>query len=115
MIYVAVILLSRRNEAAGFGTGVVVPALWNSLQLFVTHLMQAGAREFRSFLMTGHVRRLDTMMVALGGVAHFLLIIGCMAAFLQLRPGRKEWARFIAGGVASLAYFALIVFVALPR
>jgi hypothetical protein len=65
--------------------------------------------------MTGHVRRVDTMMVALGGIAHFLLIIGCMAAFAQLHPGKKEWARFVTGGVAALAYFGLIVFVALPR
>lgn len=115
LIYVAVILLARRNNAAGFGAGVVVPTLWNSLQLFVTHLMQAGARVFWSFLLTGHVRRPDTMMVALGGVAHFLLIVGCLAAFLQLQPGKREWGRFVVGGVATIVYFALIVFVALPR
>ena len=114
LIYVAVIVLARRNHAGAFGAGVTIATVWNSLQLFISHLMQAGAREFWSLLQTGHVRRPDTMMVALGGVGHFVLIIGCVAAFLQL-PGKRLWGRFVTGGVVVLAYFALIVFVALPR
>ena len=115
LIYVAVILLTRRNNALGFGAGITIAAIWNSLNLFVTHLFQAGAREFWSLLLTGHLRRPDTMMVTLGGVAHFILIIACVAAFLQLHPGKKEWGQFVAGGVLVLAYFALIIVAAAPR
>ena len=115
LIYVAVILLTRRNNALGFGAGITIAAIWNSLNLFVTHLFQAGAREFLSLLLTGHLRRPDTMMVTLGGVAHFILVIACIAAFLQLHPGKKEWGRFVAGGVLVLAYFALIIVAAAPR
>jgi hypothetical protein len=46
LIYVAVLVLTRRNSAWGFGAGVIIPVLWNGLNLFVTHLFQAGAGQF---------------------------------------------------------------------
>ena len=109
LIYVALIVLTRRNSAWGFGVGVVIPVFWNALNLFVTHLFQAG------LLRMGHVSRPDTLMVFVGGVAHFLLIIACMAGFLQLRPGRKRWGQFFAGGFLALAYLILIVVMTAPR
>jgi hypothetical protein len=39
LIYVAVILLARRNRASGFGAGIAIAVAWNSLQLFVTQNM----------------------------------------------------------------------------
>src|SRR5215469_14911010 len=59
LIYVAVATLARRHNVWGFGAGVTVAVVWNSLNLFVTHLMQAGAVAFWFLLRTGHVRRLD--------------------------------------------------------
>ena len=115
LIYVAVIVLTRRNSAWGFGAGVIIAVLWNGLQLFVTHLFQAGAGQFWALLRTGHVSRPDTLMVMVGGVSHFLLIIGCMAGFLQLRPGIKQWGRFFGGGLLAFAYLVLIVVSTLPR
>jgi hypothetical protein len=115
LIYVAVIVLTGRNSPWGFGVGVIIPAAWNGLNLFVTHLFQAGAGQFWSLVRTGHVSRPDTLMVMIGGVAHFLLIIACMAGFIQLRPRMKQWGQFFAGGFLFLAYFALIVFIAAPH
>ena len=82
LIYVAVIVLTRRNSPWGFGIGVIIPTAWNCLNSFVTHLLQKGAVQFWSLvrtgqfwflLRTGHVSRPETMMVTVGGVAHFLL------------------------------------------
>jgi len=115
LIYVAVIVLTRRNSPWGFGVGVIIPAAWNCLNLFVTHLFQAGAGEFWSLLSTGHVSRPDTLMVMVGGVAHFVLIIACMAGFLQLRPRMKQWGQFFGGGLLASAYFALIIVTTAPR
>jgi hypothetical protein len=115
LIYVAVVELTRRNSAWGFGVGVIIPVLWNGFNLFVTHLFQAGAGEFWSLLATGHVSRPDTLMVLLGGVAHFLLIIACMAGFLQLRPCFKHWGQFLAGGLLGVAYLVLIVVTTAPH
>jgi hypothetical protein len=115
LIYVAVILLSRRNRASGFGAGITIAVAWNSLQLLVTHNMQGGARELWKLLGTGQLRRPDTVMVFVGGVGHFVLIIACLAAFRQLRPGKKEWRQLLTGGVLALAYFGVIVATMLPH
>jgi len=115
LIYVVVAVLTLRNSAWGFGAGVIIAAAWNCLNLFVTHLMQAGAGQFWSLLTTGHVRRPDTLMVMVGGMAHFLLIVACLTAFLQLPRGMKRWGRFFAGGLLALAYLALIVATTVPR
>jgi hypothetical protein len=115
LIYVAVVLLTRRNSVWGFGAGATVAAFWNCLNLFVTHLIQAGARQFWSLVHTGYVRRPDTLMVLVGGVAHILFIIGCLAGFLQLRPRAKHWGQFFAGGLLALAYLALIVVTTAPH
>lgn len=115
LIYVAVVISARRGSMWGFGAGFTVAVVWNSLNMFVTHLMQAGAVTFWSFLRTGRVARLDTMMVTFGGVGHFVLMIACLAALLGRRDDNKKWRKFIGGGVAALAYFALIVAAARPR
>jgi hypothetical protein len=49
-----------------------------------------------------------------GGLAHFLLIIACMAGFIQVRPRMKQWGQFLGGGILALAYFALIIAIAGP-
>jgi len=115
LIYVAIVVLTRRNNAWGFGAGVIIAVLWNGLNLFVTHLFQAGAVEFWSLLRTGQVSRPDTLLVLVGGVAHFLLIIVCMAGFLELPPSRKHWGQFFGGGLLVSAYMVLIVVTAAPR
>lgn len=115
LIYVAVLALARRNSPWGFGIGVIIPTAWNCLNLFVTHLFQKGAVQFWSLVSTGHVSQPVPMLVMVGGVAHFLLIIACMAAFIQLRPRMKRWGQFFAGGFVALAYFALIIAIARPR
>jgi hypothetical protein len=115
LIYVVVILLTRQNSAWGFGAGVSIAVAWNSLNVFVTHLFQAGAGQFWFLLHTGHVNRPDTLMVMVGGMGHFLLIIACLAGFLQKRPGAKQWGQFFGGGLLALAYFGLIVATTAPH
>lgn len=114
LIYLAVIVASRGNKVWALGAGFAIAVFWNGLQLFVTHLMQAGAIVFLSFLRTGQITRLDTMMVTLGGIGHFILILACLVAFRRARTGKK-WLKFVAGGLTTLAYFALIVKIALPQ
>jgi len=93
----------------GFWRGIMLATFWNFLNLFVTHLIQARAGEFWILTHTGHVRRPDTLMVFVGGVAHILLIISYMARFLRMRPRAKHWGQFFAGGLPALAYLGLIV------
>jgi hypothetical protein len=93
-IYVAVVILARRNNVFALGAGFTIAVAWNCLEIFVAHLMQAGAVMFWSFLHTGHVQHLETMMVPLGGIGHFILIIACLAAFFNQTTDNKRWWRW---------------------
>lgn len=115
LIYVAVVVLSRRSSPWGFGAGVIMASAWNCMNLFLTHLFGAGIGVLLALVRTGHLDRPDTLMVLLGGAAHCLLIVACMAGFLELRPRGKQWGQFFAGGLVSLAYMALIIVTMAPR
>ena len=115
LIYFAVIYGARRARPWAIGAGLVVPTIWNALQIFITHLSQAGVRELGSLLSTGHARRLDTLFVPLGTLGHSVLIVASLVQLVQLEPSKREWTQVAAGAVVSLAYFALIVAIARPR
>lgn len=115
LIYLVVIALAYVESAWGLGAGVAIAVAWNSLSLFVTRLMQAGAVEWWSFLKTHHSNRVDTMMVFVGGVGHFVLILACVAAFLHLGPDKRKWGKFLGGGAIAIAYFVGIVALLAPR
>ena len=114
LIYVAVILV-RRNNVFALGAAFTIAVAWNCLEFFGPHLMQAGAVMFWSFLHTGQVQHLETMMVPIGGIGHFILIIACLTALFHQTTDTKKWWKFIAGGGLVLGYFALIVVIARPR
>jgi hypothetical protein len=115
LIYVAVVILARRNNAFALGAGFTIAVAWNCLEFFGPHLIQTGAVMFWSFLHTGQVQHLETMMVPIGGIGHFILIIACLTALFHQTTDTKKWWKFIAGGVLVLGYFALIVAIARPR
>jgi hypothetical protein len=114
-IYVAVVILARRNNVYALGAGFTIAIAWNSLEIFGPHLMQAGAVMFWSFLHTGQVQHLETMMVPVGGIGHFILIFACLAALFNQTTDTKKWWKFLAGGVIVLGYFAVIVAITRPH
>jgi hypothetical protein len=115
LIYVAVLILTSRNSPWGFGAGTIIAIAWNGLNLFVTHLFQAGAGQIWTLVHGGRVTRPETLMVTIGGVGHFILIIACIAGFLEQKPRAKNWAQFFGGGLLALAYMALIIATTAPR
>ncbi len=112
LIYIAIVIFACGKSAWGFGAGVAIGVAWNSLNLFVTHLMLAGIAAFWSFLQTGHVQRVETMMVPVGGIAHFIIIIACLAAFYNQPKDNKKWWKFAGGAVLTIAYMVLIIIIA---
>ena len=114
-IYVAIVILARRNNVFAFGAGFTIAVVWNCLEFFGPHLIQAGAVLLWTFLHTGQVRHVDTMMVPLAGIGHLILIFACLTAFFNQTTGTRKWWKFVVGGVLVLGYFALVIAIARPR
>jgi hypothetical protein len=82
LIYVAVIVLARRNSPWGYGAGFAIAVVRNGMDLFA-HVMQADAVALWSSLRTGHIPQLVPMSVMLGGAAHFILIVAALCALVR--------------------------------
>jgi len=109
LIYVAVIILAHRNSSWGYGAGFAIGIVWNSLNLFITHLMLVGAVAFWNSLRHGHIEQLVPMMVTLGGIGHFILIFATLSAAVSNNAEPKKWWKFVGGAALAVAYFILIV------
>jgi len=109
VIYIAVIVLARRNSPWGYGAGLAIALLWNSMGFFITHLVQRGAVTFWLLLRTGHAGDLVPMAVTLGAIGHLILIAATILAMIRFAAEPRKWWKFVGGGALSLAYFALLV------
>jgi drug/metabolite transporter (DMT)-like permease len=114
LIYIAVIVLARRDSLWGYGAGFAIAIVWDGVEL-VAHVMQRDAVAVWSSLRIGHVPPLVPMTVVLGGAAHFILIVAALFALIGHKTEARKWWKFAGGGVLSIAYFALIVAFARPH
>jgi hypothetical protein len=115
LIYVAVIVLARKSSPWGFGAGFTIALFWNGINLFVTTFIAAGLHHLWISLSSGRISRPDLLVALIAAGGHVLLLVGCAAGFLRRRPGGGDWARFIAGGVLAVAYFAGIILTTGPQ
>src|ERR1700723_1778920 len=104
LIYVAIIYLTRRRSAYGFGAGCIMAAFWNYIFLFGAH------KEIWTFLTTGTGGIFIPLQLS-AFVAHFILLAACMVGFLSYQRGR--WAAFVVGGATAVGF--LIAFVVMFR
>jgi hypothetical protein len=109
LIYVAVIALTRRQSAWGFGAGCIIAAFWNYTNLFVTTFIRAGLEQVSRLFRTGRLQRPDLFIAVIAAGGHFLLMIACLGGFLRTRPDLRRLGQFAAGGVLAVGYFALII------
>src|ERR1700723_2200910 len=82
LIYIAVVVLARRNSPWGYGAGFAIAIVWNGVEL-VAHVMQADAVAVWSSLRTGHVPPVVPMTVMLGGAAHCILVVAALFALIR--------------------------------
>jgi hypothetical protein len=110
LIYIAIVVLTRRNSPWGYGPGVVVSAFWNGVNLFVTTFISNGFEEMMALLQTGRIARPDQFVAVIAATGHFVLIVACLTGFLDTRPRAREWSKFIGGAVLGITYLVAIVF-----
>jgi hypothetical protein len=114
LIYIAVVAMTRRKIAAGFGAGLSVPLFWNALSVFATGAARDGIQELATLVRTGHAQRPDVLLSLFAACGHLLIIIGCIVGFIRLRPSARQWAQLLVGGVVALGYLIAIVFIVGP-
>ena len=110
LIYIAVIVLTRRLSAWGFGAGFFIAAFWNYTNLFVTTFVRAGADQLMLLLHTGRLRRPDLLVALVAAFGHFLMMVACAVGWVRLRPGGRQTGEFVLGGVLAIGFFVLIIF-----
>jgi hypothetical protein len=115
LIYVAVVMLTRRNSPWGYGAGVVVSAFWNYVNLFVNTFIRNGVEQLIGLLQTGRIARPDQFLALIAATGHFVLIVACLSGFLKRRPNAGHWSKFVGGGVLAMAYFIAIIFMTGPQ
>lgn len=115
LIYIAVIVLTRRNNAWGFGAGFMISSFWNYINLFVTTFIKAGLDQLVTLLQTGGIQRPDLLIAVVAAGGHFLLLAACGAGFVRTRPKALQWGQFAAGGALSIAYFVAIIVATGPQ
>jgi hypothetical protein len=64
---------------------------------------------------TGQLQRPDLLIAVIAVAGHFLLMIGCAAGFLRMRPGIRRWGEFAAGGILTISYFIAIILTTGPQ
>ena len=102
LIYIAVIVLTRKSSAWGFGAGCIIAVFWNYMNLFVTTFVKAGLQQLSILLRTGQLQRPDLLIAVIAAGGHFLLIIACLVGFLRTRPRVQQWGKFMAGGALAV-------------
>jgi hypothetical protein len=109
LVYISVIVLTRRKKAWGYGAGFATAALWNYTNLFFTSFIRDGWRYLWLLLQTGRLKHPDLIVAVVAAGGHFLMIAACVAGFALLRPTPQRWLSFFAGGVLAILYFAAII------
>jgi len=115
LIYVVTIALALRRNVWGLGAGFGIGVFWNYVNLFVTTFIAAGAQQLWILVTTGHLPRPDLFIGIVAGVSHLLLIVGCLAAALWLRPAARQWLAFALGGTLAVAYLVAIILLTGPQ
>jgi hypothetical protein len=111
LIYLAVVGLTRRQSAYGFGAGIGVAVFWNSVCM---PILREGVRELWALFGSGAAPRPDIILQLLAFGGHVLIIVACLVGFFRTRPGRRQWGQFVAGGVLVIGYFVAMVFAVGP-
>jgi hypothetical protein len=104
--YIAVIILTGRRSAWGYGAGVFTASFWNFLVLFRSPIGVA--------LVHADFQRPDVVLQLFAALGQVLIIIACLVGFLRTRPAGRQWREFVAGGAIAIGYFLVMVWTVGP-
>jgi hypothetical protein len=104
--YVAVVILTGRRNAWGYGAGVFMASFWNFAILFRSPVGVA--------LVHGDIQRPDIVVQLFAALGHFLIIVACLVGFWRTRPAGRQWREFVAGGATAIGYLLVMIWTVGP-
>ena len=110
LIYVAVIVLTRRKSSWGYGAGVLIAVFWNVLVLFRSPVGADGVRVIETLIRTGATTQPDILVQLFAAFGHCLIIVACLVGFLRTRPAARQWRQFFGGGALAIGYLLTMAF-----
>ena len=115
-MYFATIALCLRNNAWGYFIGGSAAALWDYINVFVTSFFRSGLHWAAVSLSTGHLQRVDQMVALPAWIGNFLIIVGSVWGYIQLREKHRGDAfRLLAAFALTTAFFAGAIALCQPR
>lgn len=115
-MYVATIGLSLRHVRWGYFIGLSAAVFWDYINLFVTTFFISGLHWLGSWISTGQLQRLDQIVAVPAWIGNFLVIVGCVWRYTQLRQKALiDIARCLVAFVFTTAFFAISIAVCQPR
>lgn len=116
LIYVAVVILTLKRSAWGYGAGCFIAALWNWTNIVHTTFISNGLHQLIRAFQTGRVTRPDQLIAVFAATAHFAMIACCLVGYFRMKPkGPWEPVKFLAGGLIAVGYFAGMIFLFGPQ
>jgi hypothetical protein len=116
LIYIVVIIGATKESPSMYGAGCFMASFWNWTNLAHTTFIANGFRELRRLVETGTIRRPDQFIAIIAAAAHFILIAGCIAGLIKLKPRNSlVFGKFLVGGIATILYFVAIIVIFGPQ
>ncbi len=116
LLYVTTIALVLRSSRWGYFLGFSIAALWNYVNLFVTHFFANGLQQLSIAVHTGGMPRPDSFIAVLAVLAHFVMIVCCVWAYARIADKKaSDVAGLALTFVTSTAFFAGAIALAQPR
>jgi hypothetical protein len=115
-MYLAAIALMLRGNRWGFFIGSAAALFWDYVNIFVTTFLRNGIAQAHLLIHTHHMTRPDQFVSVPGWLGNLAVIVGSIMAYAAM-PKRKrgDVVRFGCSFIATMLYFALIMYLCQPR
>jgi hypothetical protein len=115
-MYIAAMVLSFRGDRWGYFIGVSAAGLWDYTNIFATTFFLNGLQQLSEWIQTGHLARPDILVAVPAWFSNFLVIVGCLWAYLRLPVKRySDMGRFLAAFALTTGFLAADMAVFQPR
>lgn len=115
-MYIAGVVLSFKANRWGYFIGVSAAGLWDYANIFATTFFLNGLQQLSQWIHTGHLARPDILIAVPAWFSNFLVIVGCLWAYMQLPVKRQsDVVTFLVAFALTTGFLAADIAIFQPR